>query len=177
MTPAGFPHSDIPGSKPVCGSPRLIAAYHVLRRLLVPRHPPCALSSLTGILTKVLPLCLPSVSYSIVKELAQRASAASGRPRACRQRSLSAPPCHFPTEPSLVSGGDSGARTRSLRLAKPALSQLSYIPAANRRGRPPRGPGALVGLGGLEPPTSRLSGVRSNQLSYRPTPQQRRGGD
>jgi hypothetical protein len=43
----GFPHSDIPGSKPVCGSPRLIAAYHVLHRLLLPRHPPCALSSLT----------------------------------------------------------------------------------------------------------------------------------
>ena len=31
-------------------------------------------------------------------------------------------------KPSLESGGDSGARTRSLRLAKPALSQLSYIP-------------------------------------------------
>ena len=26
----------------------------------------------------------------------------------------------------------------------------------------------LVGLGGFEPPTSPLSGVRSNQLSYRP---------
>ena len=26
----------------------------------------------------------------------------------------------------------------------------------------------LVGLGGLEPPTSPLSGVRSNHLSYRP---------
>src|SRR5215467_13949989 len=45
--PRGFPHSEIPGSKPVCGSPRLIAAYHVLHRLLLPRHPPCALSSLT----------------------------------------------------------------------------------------------------------------------------------
>ena len=43
----GFPHSDIPGSKPACGSPRLFAACHVLLRLLVPRHPPCALSSLT----------------------------------------------------------------------------------------------------------------------------------
>ena len=28
---------------------------------------------------------------------------------------------------------------------------------------------ALVGLSGLEPPTSRLSGVRSNQLSYKPS--------
>jgi hypothetical protein len=28
--------------------------------------------------------------------------------------------------------------------------------------------GSLVGRGGLEPPTSRLSGVRSNHLSYRP---------
>ena len=27
---------------------------------------------------------------------------------------------------------------------------------------------ALVGLSGLEPPTSRLSGVRSNRLSYKP---------
>jgi hypothetical protein len=48
----GFPHSDIPGSKPVCGFPRLIAAYHVLHRLLAPRHPPYALSSLTIKLTQ-----------------------------------------------------------------------------------------------------------------------------
>ena len=47
MTLAGFPHSDIPGSKPVCGSPRLIAACHVLHRFSAPRHPPCTLSSLT----------------------------------------------------------------------------------------------------------------------------------
>ena len=43
---AGFPHSEISGSKAVCASPKLIAACHVLLRLLVPRHPPCALSSL-----------------------------------------------------------------------------------------------------------------------------------
>ena len=40
----GLPHSDIRGSIPVCKSPRLFAAYHVLLRLLEPRHPPFALS-------------------------------------------------------------------------------------------------------------------------------------
>ena len=43
----GFPHSDICGSMDICSSPQLFAAYHVFRRLLVPRHPPCALSCLT----------------------------------------------------------------------------------------------------------------------------------
>jgi hypothetical protein len=47
MTPAGLPHSDISGSTPVCDSPELFAANHVLHRLLTPRHPSCALSSLT----------------------------------------------------------------------------------------------------------------------------------
>ena len=45
---AGFPHSEIPGSMPMCGSPRLIAACHVLLRLSMPRHSPCALISLTS---------------------------------------------------------------------------------------------------------------------------------
>ena len=43
---AGFPHSDISGSMDICSSPKLFAAYHVFHRLLVPRHPPCALISL-----------------------------------------------------------------------------------------------------------------------------------
>ena len=42
-SPAGFPHSGTPGSKPVCGSPGTIAACRALRRLPAPRHPPCAL--------------------------------------------------------------------------------------------------------------------------------------
>ena len=47
LHPAGFPHSDVPGSTPVCGSPRLIAACHVLLRPKAPRHPPYALIPLT----------------------------------------------------------------------------------------------------------------------------------
>ena len=50
MTAGGFPHSEILGSKPCWrdqspagGSPRLIAASHVLHRYCLPRHPPYAL--------------------------------------------------------------------------------------------------------------------------------------
>ena len=55
-------------------------------------------------------------------------------------------------------GGAGRDRTDDILLAKQALSQLSYGPK----------PLELVGLGGLEPPTSRLSSARSNQLSYKP---------
>ena len=47
----GLSHSEIRGSEAVCASPRLIAACHVLLRLLMPRHPSCALCSLT---TKII---------------------------------------------------------------------------------------------------------------------------
>ncbi len=55
-------------------------------------------------------------------------------------------------------GGAMRDRTADLLRAKQALSQLSYSPVIE-----------VVGLSGLEPPTSPLSGVRSNHLSYRPT--------
>ena len=42
----GLSHSEILGSKVICTSPRLFAAYHVLHRLQEPRHPPYALSYL-----------------------------------------------------------------------------------------------------------------------------------
>ena len=47
ITSDGLPHSEIPGSKCAYHSPRLIAVSHVLHRLHVPRHPPCALTCLT----------------------------------------------------------------------------------------------------------------------------------
>ena len=51
VCPAGFPHSEIHGSRDICSSPQLFAAYHVFHRLLVPRHPPYALSSMTNLLS------------------------------------------------------------------------------------------------------------------------------
>ena len=73
ITPAGFPHSGILGSKPACGSPGLIAASHALHRFLAPRHPPFALSSLTTTITTRLRRTslgyTRESSYSVVKEL------------------------------------------------------------------------------------------------------------
>jgi hypothetical protein len=82
------------------------------------------------------------------------------------------------------SGGASRDRTDDLRVANATLSQLSYGPAyllaeivetisADTASLPVALQNAtrtlrVVGLGGVEPPTSPLSGVRSNQLSYRP---------
>ena len=45
--PCEFPHSEIFGSLAMCAYPKLIAAYRVLHRLLMPRHSPYALCSLT----------------------------------------------------------------------------------------------------------------------------------
>ena len=60
----GFPHSEISGSKLICSSPKLIAAYHVLHRLLMPRHSPCALCSLTY-LVKIF----QSFAFNITKNI------------------------------------------------------------------------------------------------------------
>ena len=63
--------------------------------------------------------------------------------------------------------GDGEIRTHDPLLARQVLSQLSYTPIAHKM--------CIkeifnfrLGLSGLEPPTSRLSGVRSNRLSYKP---------
>ncbi len=105
--PCEFPHSEIFGSLAMCAYPKLIAAYHVLHRLLMPRHSPCALCSLTY--------------------------------------------CH-----------DISFKTKLQRifLGYVVLTYLyNYVQFSKNN---------VVGLNGLEPSTSRLSGVRSNQLSYKP---------
>jgi hypothetical protein len=62
-------------------------------------------------------------------------------------------------------GGADRDRTDDLKLAKLALSQLSYGPSVVRCLQWRR---QVVGPGRVERPTSRLSGVRSNHLSYEP---------
>ena len=108
ITPAGFPHSGILGSKPACGSPRLIAASHALHRFLAPRHPPFALSSLTTNYGEHRLATLENQRIRLSKNLA--AKAAKGFI-------------------AFGGGGDDRSRTGDPLLAKQVLSQLSYIPA------------------------------------------------
>ena len=93
--PAGFPHSDIPGSKPACGSPRLFAACHVLHRLLAPRHPPYALSSLIIKLTQYV-VC-QGASSADLKIGATKLTAV-----AIPRLSLARPPCFLQIHYSVV---------------------------------------------------------------------------
>ena len=64
-------------------------------------------------------------------------------------------------EQHVLFGGAKRDRTADLLLARQALSQLSYGPIMNIK----LSITLVVGPSGLEPPTSPLSGVRSNQLS------------
>ena len=192
----GFPHSEIFGSKCAGNSPKLIAACHVLHRLSVPRHPPNALivldltfcqrnddlaiaisarsvqgttpthetaflpnpSTLPRRQSEDLDFKTSSLPINDVKERYLRRHTAlcsmrwwrqtgsNRRPPACKAGAL-------PTElcPRL---SFRSARSHFVHRREPAVTRgLS-------RSRD------LVGQGGFEPPTSRLSSARSNQLSY-----------
>jgi hypothetical protein len=62
----GFPIRKSPGQSLLGGSPELIAACHVLHRLLTPGHPPCALVRLTT--TQRMKEFRTAHSESVVKE-------------------------------------------------------------------------------------------------------------
>ena len=123
---AGLPHSEIPGSTPACGSPRLIAACHVLHRLSAPRHPPYTLNSLTNLecLADRRILSLQS-SIQLSMNLGSLGSALASPLATAHPRSLA--------------GGADRVRTDDLRLARAALSQLSYSPDSWIRARPASG--------------------------------------
>ena len=162
VLPPGFPHSDTRGSQNIGFSPRLFAAYRVLRRLLAPRHPPFAL-------------------YSFIRNCFYRFGCF------VRFRFLSI----SKTPPRLNFENPMKNQKSSLRLSNlTALTVVSLLcsvfkvpiraEGAGRAKRRPyfvlgasyfilrRAPARRVGSSGLEPPTSRLSAVCSNQLSYKP---------
>ena len=160
---AGFPHSDIHGSKDICSSPWLFAACHVLRRLLMPRHSPCALSCLT----------CPSVFTDAGSRLSRIMQALF------LTEVLSK--LFYPFTSLTIFSYFSALSRAPLSLASSFLSfvqflrcNLSLIKSSSK----PSSEGfdqhliALVGPSGLEPPTLRLSVVRSSQLSYGPPPSQ-----
>ena len=62
----GLPHSEIQGLTPILGSPWLIAEYHVLHRLLLPRHSPNALLALDLIQKKTGFLWLKSITFPLL---------------------------------------------------------------------------------------------------------------
>jgi hypothetical protein len=98
IAPAGFPHSDISGSKPACGSPKLFAACHVLPRRSVPRHPPCALIRLTSTL---LPLVSTLVTSSVSLTYSPEHPDTPGAPPRCTLPSLPLPSSPGPIPTSL----------------------------------------------------------------------------
>jgi hypothetical protein len=197
----GFPHSGIPGLAGTTAYRGLSQSCRALHRPPTPRHPPRALNSLTdpsllsqGVCSRCLALLVLLLRYV-------RVILHPGRPRGCpptrASRSHTTVGLIWPTVgqqsalvcwlfvcrqasrdvsvlssgPTALAGGAGGTRTPDFRLAKAALSQLSYGPPSWRwkvglqplasSFRLPR----LVGHPGLEPGTSVLSGPRSNQLS------------
>ena len=153
MTPAGFPHSEIHGSKRVCRSPWLIAACRVLHRRSAPRHPPFTLSSLAIKYFRRESYKIFAFSNLLITRFCCQRPVKLGRAKAPRRRL----------------GGADRARTDDLRLAKPPLSQLSYSPDSRHRWCQAFEPESMVGLDRFELSTPRLSSVCSNQLSYRPS--------
>ena len=107
------------------GSPRLIAAYHVFHRLPVPRHPPCALSSLAINLERLntqfeqhFPICDCQRTLKTLKN------------RHVKNEDLCFSILIFSL---LSSGGGERDRTDDLLVANQALSQLSYTPIGGPR--------------------------------------------
>ena len=124
----------------VCSSPKLFAAYHVLLRLSMPRHPSCALSSLTT--KKLFISCCLSTSFSLSKDL-----------ESCDSITFFA--AFF--------------KTFSSRIVNQPRASPVFFPAGRPVGKSfSKTASKMVGVLGFEPRTSSLSGTRSNQLSYTP---------
>ena len=115
----GFPIRRSPGQSLLGGSPELIAACHVLHRLLTPGHPPCALIRL--ITTQRMKKFRTHSQNRLSKSPGRFALRAPIRKHLMTFRTM------VSTSLALVGGGERD-RTDDLLVANQALSQLSYTP-------------------------------------------------
>jgi hypothetical protein len=158
MTGGRLPHSDIFGSPPVYDSPKLFAVHHVLHHRNAPRHPPYALSSLDSSCSAcVRPTTIARsrsarLSVYVLRVLLSSMSKNVAVPVQCVGRAQ---------KKLLKMNGDERDRTADVLLARQVLSQLSYAPLFNCPLSLDNIQLKCMGLPGLEPGTSRLSGVRS----------------
>ena len=158
---------------------------HVLHRLSTPRHPPGTLSNLTTFPSRSLARELVQVSVirgdhipEVVKDhladagtgalhLRSSVSGRSGEDPSWTRWTLLEPSTRPWRRLLWWRRQDSNLRPPA---CKAGALPLSYAPSRAA----PLGRSRVVGLCGLEPQTLRLSGVRSNHLSYRPVAASRR---
>ena len=151
ITSIGLPHSAIQGSRDMCSSPWLFAAYHGLLRLVAPRHPPYTYYSLDHIIV----------------------SSPCPHPRASARRVPTKTSSTSFTFPSLVMSKNPETSSRfALRcLSKNRCrdpSRLFCPRDANIKPYQRACPPAELGLIRVELMTPSLSEKCSNRLSYRP---------
>ena len=125
----GFPHSEIRGSKPVDGSPRLIAVCHVLHRLVMPRHPSCARIRLARNFSLSRYVAILLVTNNRFSKIEKTVPKLVGLTRVeLVTSSLSGTRSNQLSYKPILIGGGSRNRTGDMLLAKQPLYQLSYIP-------------------------------------------------
>lgn len=147
--PAGLPHSAISGSRDVCSSPKLFAAYHGLLRQRAPRHPPWTLSRLT------------ILSFHPSSSGIRFQSPTAGSP-------------HIFSFSSALSTLSSSGSTHSCPPPKRtdnARGTLSHLSSCQRTVRPAAAVGfnSFLEVWGFEPQTYGLQSRRSSRLSYTPS--------
>ena len=149
----GFPIRKSADITAICASPQLIAACHVLRRLPMPRHSPCALISLNSFFISFLIWCM-SYRKSVVLLVVILLPFAWKDLKFFNNNLISfcldlLSPIHF----------SMSAFQGTLWIpTKRYFWEISFRWNSL----------ALVGSSRFELPTSRLSGARSNLLSYEP---------
>ncbi len=148
----GFPIRRPPDQSLLSDSPGLIAAGRVLHRLPAPRHPLHALSNLT------------------IKFSQDKKNDAAKFDCQRSEKFYESPPTWGGISLLMFAGPDDWWSWPGSNRRPPACKTGALPTELQPRREKPLAGRRMVGLSGLEPLTSRLSGGRSNQLSYRPTP-------